>query len=75
MKKILNKSILLIVVLNLIAISCTEDFDEINTNPNEPDKLSSPGLLLPTILRESMDDYYVGSWRRGNVVADYLANQ
>jgi len=75
MKKIINKSIILIVVFNLITFSCTEDFDEINTNPNEPDQLSSPGLLLPTILRESMNDYYTGSWRRGNVVADYLANQ
>ncbi|MDN5210437.1 SusD/RagB family nutrient-binding outer membrane lipoprotein [Fulvivirgaceae bacterium BMA12] len=75
MKKIFNKSILLVVILNLMAIGCTEDFEEINTNPNQPDQLSNPGLLLPEIVRASMDDYYTGSWRRGNVVADYLANQ
>ena len=75
MKKIDRKSITLIIAFTLIAFSCTQDFEEINTNPNAPDKLSNPGLLLPTILRESMDDYFTGSWRRGNVIADYLANQ
>jgi len=75
MKKTINKSIILIVLFNLVAFSCTDNFEEINTNPNAPDNLSSPGLLLPTILRASMEDYFTGSWRRGNVVADYLANQ
>ncbi|MCG8307942.1 MAG: SusD/RagB family nutrient-binding outer membrane lipoprotein [Cytophagales bacterium] len=75
MKKIFRKSIASVFSLIFVFSSCTDDFDEINTNPNAPDQLTSPGLLLPTIIRESMDDYYTGSWRRGNVVADYLANQ
>ena len=62
-------------LFSFIGYSCTEDFEEINTNPNQPEELTDAGLLLPTIIRGSMEDYYTGSWRRGNVVANYQANQ
>ncbi len=75
MKRFLIKPIILLWVLNLITIGCTEDFEEINTNPNAPEQLSNPGLLLPDVLRSSMNDHYTGSWRRGAIVADYLSNQ
>ena len=75
MKNTMNKLIILIVLFNLVTFSCTNNFEEINTNPNAPENLTNPGLLLPTILRGSMEDYFTGSWRRGNIVADYQANQ
>lgn len=75
MKKLYIKSIIVFIVFYLIATGCSNDFEEINTNPNQPEKLSTPGLLLPAIIRGAMNDSYTGSWRRGNIVADYLANQ
>lgn len=75
MKRYWIKSIILLWILNLLAVGCTEDFEEINTNPNAPEQLSNPGLLLPALLRSAMNDHYTGSWRRGAIVADYLANQ
>lgn len=59
----------------LLAVSCTDEFEEINTNPNVPEKVNNPGLLLPSIIRSTMEDHYTGSWRRAAVVSDYLANQ
>jgi len=75
MKALYIKSTLVFLVISLVATSCTDDFEEINSNPNQTEKLSTPGLLLPGIIRGAMHDSYTGSWRRGNVVADYLANQ
>ncbi|HTF20347.1 MAG TPA: SusD/RagB family nutrient-binding outer membrane lipoprotein [Chryseolinea sp.] len=69
------KLIITFVVCVFSAVSCTNDFEEINTNPNQPEDLSTPGLLLPAIIRESLNDSYNGSWNRGNIVADYLADQ
>ncbi len=75
MKRIINKIVLILLVFQLTATSCTDGFEEINTNPNQPETVTNPGLLLPGIIKGSMSDYYTGSWRRGNVVADYLTNQ
>lgn len=75
MKKLYIKFILIFIVFNLVVSGCTNDFEEINTNPNQPEKLTNPGLLLPGIIRGSFRDSYNGAWNRGNMVADYLANQ
>ncbi len=75
MKKVINKSIFVLLVFQLVSTSCTDGFEEINTNPNQTEVVTNPGLLLPGVIRSSMDDYFTGSWRRGNVVADYMANQ
>jgi len=69
------KSTVLFIVFSLAVSGCTNDFEEINTNPNQTEHLTNPGLLLPGIIRGAMNDSYTGSWRRGNIVADYLANQ
>ncbi len=75
MKTLSIKIILLFVMLCAAVTGCDDKFEEINTNPNQPEKISNPGLLLPAIIRGSMNDSYTGAWRRGNIVADYLANQ
>ena len=75
MKKQYITSLLIVFVLSLVVSGCDENFEEINTNPNQPEKISNPGLLLPQIIRGSMRDSYNGAWNRGNIVADYMANQ
>jgi len=75
MKAFYNKSIFILIMLCLAVSSCTDDFEEINTNPNEPEKISNPGLLLPGIIRSVADRTYNGAWNRGNIVADYGADQ
>ena len=41
-----------IVILGLFLMTgCTDDFEEINTNPNYP-TTAEPSLLLPGIMRE-----------------------
>lgn len=75
MKKIINKIIVVLLVFQFISTGCKDGFDEINTNPNQTEIVTNPGLLLPGIIKSSMSDYFTGAWRRGNVVADYLANQ
>ena len=55
--------------------ACTEDFEDINTNPNEPtaDK-ANPSLILPKILYEVGDEVTSDlSWGFGNIVAQLVA--
>ncbi|MFT7036130.1 MAG: hypothetical protein ACJA2S_004658 [Cyclobacteriaceae bacterium] len=75
MKNIIKKTLMVLLVVQLVSTSCTDGFEEINTNPNQTEIVTNPGLLLPGVIRSSMDDYYTGAFRRGNVVADYLSNQ
>ena len=75
MKNIIKKTLMILLVVQLVSTSCTDGFEEINTNPNQTEIVTNPGLLLPGVIRSSMDDYYTGAFRRGNVVADYLTNQ
>ncbi|MEJ0034221.1 MAG: SusD/RagB family nutrient-binding outer membrane lipoprotein [Bacteroidota bacterium] len=56
-------------------VGCTDKFDEINKNPNQPESVSNAALLLPGIIRNSMSDSFNGSWNRGNIVADYTTDQ
>ncbi|MBC8109581.1 MAG: SusD/RagB family nutrient-binding outer membrane lipoprotein [Verrucomicrobia bacterium] len=48
--------------LLLVGISCTDDFDAINTNPNAPVKISAQ-YLLPTGIEASVDKYWGGRTR------------
>ena len=52
--------------------SCDKDFEEINVNPNSPEKVSS-ALLLPTIIRSTTSEIAGNSWGYGNVVMQYTA--
>lgn len=75
MKTYYIRSIVLVIAFSFAVTGCDNGFEEINANPNQTEQLTNPGLLLPGIIRGSMNDSYTGSWRRGNIVADYLANQ
>jgi len=58
----------------LLGISCTGDFEEINTNPNSPDKVTNVGLLLPNVIRGAVNNHLDNSYTRGSVAANMLAS-
>ena len=53
-------------------VSCTEDFEEINSNPNSPEVVPS-NLLLPTVMRSTTSQVAGQAWGIGNVVMQYTA--
>lgn len=62
MKAIRLHAILLLSLSFVLAQSCTEDFEEINTDPNNPIAIS-PALLLPYAIQTSVDRYWGHSTR------------
>ena len=56
----------------VLLLSCTADFDEINTNPNQPESVM-PGSLIPNIIRTVVSDQVGDSWSPGNLVVQYTA--
>lgn len=66
------KFIVLLSVLFLFG-GCTHNFEEINTNPNNPDRIDQPRLLLSGVIRrlDNLGDikYY------GGVLGDYWVDQ
>jgi hypothetical protein len=59
----------------LFLFSCTKDFEDINTNPNEADRVSDPSLLLPAIIRTTANRSWDNSFDRFAIAADQIANQ
>ncbi len=71
MKSIYN--ITYAVLISLMAISCTDEFDEINSNPNKPERVSAD-LLLPTIIVDPATSFLGNdAWSRGNVAMQIAA--
>ena len=62
----------LALALVLSVSSCDQDFEQINVNPNSPEKVSS-ALLLPNILRSTTNEIAGNSWGYGNIVMQYTA--
>ena len=64
------------IILSMFALSltfgCTEDFDEINVNPNFPAS-AQPDLLLPGIQREMAYNWGDQGWEEGFTVVQYGA--
>ena len=55
-----------------IATSCTNDFEEVNSNPNQPEVIN-PELLLPNIIRTPSNEIVSLGFSPGNIVAQYSA--
>ena len=54
-QSIINKNWLLsLFILSIILSSCTDGFEELNVNPNEP-TLVPPEVIFPYAIRESVD--------------------
>lgn len=64
---------ILIPVLALLAgIGCTKDFEEVNTNMNNPTDVT-PDLLLSGIIRSTMNQQVNEAWGIGNIVVQHHA--
>lgn len=72
MNKHIKLPILTALMLLLTVTACDKDFEAVNTNPNSPESVS-PALLLPTIIRSSVNEIAGKSWGIGNVVMQYTA--
>ena len=69
--KTIKRCFLLLPVFGVI-MSCTDDFEKINTNPNYPEA-ASPELLLPGVLRQMAYNWGSQSWEEGFTVVQYGA--
>ena len=63
---------LIVVVALVIAGSCTDDFDEINTNNNQPETVS-PNLILSGVISNAVGEMAFMGWHNGNIVAQLTA--
>lgn len=59
-------------LVTLLIFGCTDDFEDINTNNNEPESVSSD-LLLSTVISNTLSGYVGDGWNRGNIVAQLTA--
>ena len=75
MKKYKINFIILIAVFSGVISSCTEGYEEVNTNTNEPETVSDPGLLLMPIIRDLANDNYRESVSKANIMGDYTERQ
>lgn len=73
----MNKQLFLLMGLigAIVFTGCQKDFEEINTNPNEPTSVST-GFLLTASQKQIMDIYYGSFWgsRRGMQLAQYWSS-
>ena len=56
----------------LFIVGCTDNFEEINTNPNQPEQVSSD-LLLSTAITTLANETVGNGWGNGNLVAQLTA--
>ena len=61
-----------VALLSLFLLGCTGDFEEINTNPNNP-IATTPNLLLTGVERDMMNEVLNESWGIGNIVVQQTA--
>ncbi|UII22848.1 SusD/RagB family nutrient-binding outer membrane lipoprotein [Fulvivirga ligni] len=67
------KKIIIAAVIACAAFSCTNDFEEINTNNNEPIE-ATPDYLLPTVIFNLADFSVNNSYGFGDIISQYAAN-
>lgn len=73
--KFLNIKMLSVLVAIFLMQACTDNFEDINTNPNQPtvDK-ANPDLILPKVISEVGNEMTAGiAWGFGNVVSQLVA--
>jgi hypothetical protein len=69
---ILNLKNYKIGLLSVLLLSCTGDFEEVNTNPNNP-LSTTPNLLLTGVERDMMNEVLNATWGIGNIVIQQTA--
>ncbi|MDO6516025.1 SusD/RagB family nutrient-binding outer membrane lipoprotein [Zobellia uliginosa] len=68
----IKPTVLLGSAMLLFATACTEDFEEINQNPNYAEQASSE-LLLPGVMRQMAYNWGDQGWEEGFTVVQYAA--
>lgn len=68
----MKKIVIFFVLTTIVLSSCTNNFEEINTNPNQPENVSSD-LLLSSVLTTVANRTASTGWNNGNVVAQLTA--
>lgn len=73
-KKFINRFPLISGTLALVLVfgACDNNFDEINTDPNAILRVT-PDLLLPTVIRSSVNQVMGDGWSIGNIVIQQTA--
>lgn len=71
-KALVTKRLVFIAFILLTAISCTDDFEKVNTNPNFPES-AEPELLIPGVLRQMAYNWGNQGWEEGFTVTQYAA--
>jgi len=59
-------------VVLVVAVGCDSRFEDVNSNPNEPEQVT-PSLLLPNIIRSSVNTSVNTAHSTGNLVLQYVA--
>lgn len=59
-------------LLTILVFACTGDFEEINTNPNNPVS-TQPNLILPGVQRDMINTIVGETWSIGNTVMQHTA--
>lgn len=54
------------------ATACDQNFEEVNTNPNQPEVVGAD-LLLPDIIRTTVNEMVGESWGYGNILMQHTA--
>jgi hypothetical protein len=70
MKQIYKLGLVIAAYFSITA--CTNDFEEINTNPNVPTQVT-PDLLLSGVIRNTLNDQVGEAWGIGNIVVQHTA--
>ncbi len=65
-------SILTLIAMFFAFASCTNDFEETNSNPNQPETVSAD-LLLATVISTIANEAATTGWNNGNIVSQLTA--
>ncbi len=68
----MKKYIIVTLAIVVSVLSCTNDFEETNANPNQPEEVSSD-LLLSTVISTVTNRAAQSGWDRGNIVGQLTA--
>ncbi|PKV53051.1 SusD-like starch-binding protein associating with outer membrane [Aquimarina sp. MAR_2010_214] len=68
----MKKYIIVTITILISVLSCTNDFEETNANPNQPEQVSSD-LLLSTVISTVANRAAQSGWDRGNIVGQLTA--
>ncbi|MFC5411545.1 SusD/RagB family nutrient-binding outer membrane lipoprotein [Larkinella bovis] len=72
MKRTYIKLFACLALLVAAGTSCDNNFEDVNTNPNVPNTVT-PDLLLPNIIRSTVNENMGMAWGIGNIVMQYTA--